>query len=172
MDLRVERTRHNIINAFIQLRAKKPIEKITVTELAETAVINKATFYLHYKDIYDLSDQLEDEVLENAVSALSVDALLGGDSVKQLAAILTSQSALFATLFSGSRTDVAAHKLDRLIKEQVFLQHPEWEHDLTVNVKLSAVIYGCFHACAQYQSADFETVISALNDFTAGITLE
>ncbi len=172
MDLRIERTKRNIINAFIQLRAQKPIEKITVKELAEAAVINKATFYLHYKDIYDLSDRLEDEILENAVSALSVDALLGADSVKQLAAIFTSPGALFTTLFSGSRTDVAAHKLDRLIKKRVFLQHPEWEHDLAVNVKLSAMIYGSFHACSQYQNEDFEAVISALSDFSSGITLE
>ncbi len=171
MDLRIERTKRNIMNAFIELRAKRPIEKITVKELAEIAVINKATFYLHYKDIYDLSDQLEDEVLKNAVSALSVDALLSADSVKQLAAIFTSPGALFTTLFSGSRTDVAAHKLDRLIKERVFLQHPEWEHDLAVNVKLSAMIYGCFHAFSQYQTADFEAVISAFSDFSTGIVV-
>lgn len=48
MDLRIERTRKSIINAFIELRAHKPIEKITVKELAERAYINKATFYSHY----------------------------------------------------------------------------------------------------------------------------
>ena len=55
MDLRIQKTRNSIINAFLELRSRKPIEKITVTELAELAVINKATFYKHYKDIYDLS---------------------------------------------------------------------------------------------------------------------
>ena len=56
MDLRIERTRKCIKDAFIELRKSKPIEKITVKELAALASINKATFYSHYNDIYDLSD--------------------------------------------------------------------------------------------------------------------
>lgn len=53
-DLRVRRTKMNIENAFLELLKERPIEKITVTELAERAMINKGTFYLHYQDIYDL----------------------------------------------------------------------------------------------------------------------
>ena len=56
MDLRTERTKRSIANAFLELRKQKDIEKITVKELAELAYINKATFYTHYHDIYDLSD--------------------------------------------------------------------------------------------------------------------
>ncbi len=171
MDLRIERTRRNIINAFLQLRAKKPIEKITVTELAETAVINKATFYLHYKDIYDLSDRLEDEILAKALAAVPTDALLQMDGTIQLAEALAAQGTLFNTLFSGSRADVAVHKLDRAIKERVFALRPEWREDLAVNVKLTALIYGGFHAYFRYQREDFDTVISALNDFSSGVAL-
>ena len=68
MDLRKQRTKNSIINAFIQLRTKKPLEKITVKELAELAYINKATFYTYYQDIYDLSEQLEDEAITNMLN--------------------------------------------------------------------------------------------------------
>ena len=34
MDLRIQKTRAAIKSAFLELRRKKPIEKITVTELA------------------------------------------------------------------------------------------------------------------------------------------
>ena len=70
MDLRVERTRKSIHNAFIQLRSKKPLEKISVKELSELAVINKATFYAHYRDIYDLSDKLEDELIASIIKTI------------------------------------------------------------------------------------------------------
>lgn len=60
MDLRIQKTRAAIKSAFLELRRKKPIEKITVTELAKLAEINKATFYLHYSDIYSLADEMED----------------------------------------------------------------------------------------------------------------
>lgn len=70
MDLRVKRTRINITNAFIELRSRKPIEKITIKELSELAFINKATFYQHYKDIYDLSETLETELINNIVRSI------------------------------------------------------------------------------------------------------
>lgn len=53
-DLRVIKTKNNIRAVFEDLLTKKPIEKITVTELAELALINKGTFYHHYNDIYAL----------------------------------------------------------------------------------------------------------------------
>ena len=47
-DLRVRKTKRNIKHALAQLLQTKPLNKITVTEIAKTAEINKGTFYLHY----------------------------------------------------------------------------------------------------------------------------
>ena len=71
MDLRVKKTKSAIINSFLELRSKKPLERITVKELSDFAQINKATFYLHYKDIYDLSESLEEELLDNVLDRIS-----------------------------------------------------------------------------------------------------
>ncbi|MBR2547635.1 MAG: TetR/AcrR family transcriptional regulator [Eubacterium sp.] len=57
LDLRVIKTLDSIETALITLLKTRPIDRITVTELAHTARINKGTFYLHYTDIYDLYDQ-------------------------------------------------------------------------------------------------------------------
>ena len=57
-DLRVIKTRACIERALLELLETKPIEKITVAELARTAQINKGTFYLHYLDIMDLHTKL------------------------------------------------------------------------------------------------------------------
>ena len=53
-DLRVIKTQRAIHDAFLSLLRTKPLAKISVTELARIAEINKGTFYLHYRDIYDL----------------------------------------------------------------------------------------------------------------------
>ena len=58
MDLRIIKTKRSIRNALFQLLSQKPLEQITVRELAQQAEINKGTFYLHYHDIYDLVHQL------------------------------------------------------------------------------------------------------------------
>ena len=43
MDIRIEKTERAIRNAFLELRAAKPLEKITVKELCSLACINKST---------------------------------------------------------------------------------------------------------------------------------
>ena len=54
MDLREKKTRKSIQEAFLALRAHKPVERITVRELTELAQVSKSTFYVHYQDIYVL----------------------------------------------------------------------------------------------------------------------
>ena len=68
MDLRITKTRAAVKNAFLELRAEKPLEKITVKELSTAANINKATFYLHYRDIFDLSEKYAEIFAYFAVS--------------------------------------------------------------------------------------------------------
>ena len=65
MDLRVIKTKKNIREAFLELRRKHSLDEIKVTTLCEKAMVNKTTFYNHYQDIYELSKELEKEVLDN-----------------------------------------------------------------------------------------------------------
>lgn len=70
MDKRIEKTQKAIKEAFIKLRAKKPLEKISIKELCEIAYINKSTFYSHYENIYALSDALEYELVLSIISSI------------------------------------------------------------------------------------------------------
>lgn len=70
-DLRVVKTKRNIKSVMMELLKKKPIEKITVTELASHALINKGTFYHHYSDIYDLYQELVSDFIENTIGSLN-----------------------------------------------------------------------------------------------------
>ena len=65
MDLRVMKTKKNIREAFLELRKKHSLDDIKVNALCEKALINKTTFYNHYQDIYELSEELEAEVLDD-----------------------------------------------------------------------------------------------------------
>ncbi|MBE6469922.1 MAG: TetR/AcrR family transcriptional regulator [Coriobacteriaceae bacterium] len=70
-----EQTRANLREAFWSLYLEKPIDKITIREITDRAGYNRATFYLYYRDVYDLFGQIEDEVLEG-VRALVDEELL------------------------------------------------------------------------------------------------
>ncbi|MDW4407547.1 TetR family transcriptional regulator [Staphylococcus saprophyticus] len=65
-DLRVIKTRKSIMQAFIKLSDEKDFKNITVKDIAQEALINRATFYYHFSDIYDLLDKvLAEELLIN-----------------------------------------------------------------------------------------------------------
>ena len=62
-DPRVLRTRKLIMDAFIELSGKKEFKDITVKDITTEAMINRATFYYHFEDIYDLLEKVLSEVL-------------------------------------------------------------------------------------------------------------
>jgi AcrR family transcriptional regulator len=54
-DMRWQRTERHILRAFRDQLTERPLNKISVTQLAAESEINKATFYLHYADVYELA---------------------------------------------------------------------------------------------------------------------
>jgi AcrR family transcriptional regulator len=56
VDPRVKRTRELIVRAFGELVAEKGHRGLTVQEIAERATVNRATFYDHFRDQYELLD--------------------------------------------------------------------------------------------------------------------
>ena len=69
-DRRIRKTKQLLRQSFASLLAEKPLEDITVKELTEHADINRGTFYCHYKDIYDLKDQIERELFDEFVAVI------------------------------------------------------------------------------------------------------
>jgi AcrR family transcriptional regulator len=64
VDRRVKKTKLQLRLALMELMCEKPQKHISVRELAERADINRGTFYIHYKDVSDLLQQLEDEMAD------------------------------------------------------------------------------------------------------------
>ncbi|MCD7784502.1 MAG: TetR/AcrR family transcriptional regulator [Oscillospiraceae bacterium] len=62
---RVLVTKKLISEALLKLLETKSIEKVTITELCETAHVNRSTFYHHYTSQYDVLTEIEDEKVED-----------------------------------------------------------------------------------------------------------
>ena len=102
MDRRIQRTRNSLFSAFIELRATKPVEKITVKELTEKANISKQTFYLHFQDIYDLSEYLENDALLSLIGDIPNPEYMltnPAEASRQLCNAFINQGHLFSILF-------------------------------------------------------------------------
>ncbi|HJF64954.1 MAG TPA: TetR/AcrR family transcriptional regulator [Slackia equolifaciens] len=63
-------TRRNLQQAFWSLYSERPITKISIKEITDRAGYNRGTFYLYYRDVYDILDQMEQEILD------TIDALI------------------------------------------------------------------------------------------------
>ena len=72
MDRRARRTQSKLKEALITLMKNKDINQITVKELAELADINRKTFYLHYRDIFDMLDNVKQDLLEEFTQVISL----------------------------------------------------------------------------------------------------
>ena len=66
MDRRIRYTKMFLKDSLLELLQKKPLSRITVTELCQMAEINRSTYYVYYKDPLD---QLESLVTENSFSS-------------------------------------------------------------------------------------------------------
>lgn len=64
-------TRNNFIQAFCELYETKPIEKITVKEVAERAGYSRTTFYNYFKDVYDLLQYIEDSFISQLMNIIT-----------------------------------------------------------------------------------------------------
>lgn len=100
--------------------------------MCEKAQINKSTFYSHYKDIYDLSDQLETEVVTSVIEAIPNPANCLEDPAvlaKNLFLGYLSRDSIIRILFSGTRAGELVRKVEYQLKKILFEAHPEYKQD-------------------------------------------
>ena len=64
-DRRTRYTKQSIKDTFLDLLKQKHFTKITVTELCRVSEINRGTFYLHYYDIYDVLDDILNDMTQD-----------------------------------------------------------------------------------------------------------
>ncbi len=155
------KSKKRIINAFIELRAKKPLEKITVIELCEKADVNKSTFYTYYHDIYDLSDQLEEEMMQSIINSLPSPEMMfekPGEFARHLANAYHANYALISILFSGSRSANLPRRIEQSIKDLYYSIYPDKKNDIHTDITLSYKIYGGYYAYFNNENADTDKI--------------
>ena len=170
MDIRIEKTERAIRNAFLELRAAKPLEKITVKELCSLACINKSTFYSHYKDIYDLSDQLETDVVASVIEAIPNPQNCLEDPavlVKNMFLGYLSRDTIIRILFSGTRAGELVRKVEYQLKKILFDAHSEYKQDPSVNVVLSYTVYGGYYAFFENRQYGDATVVDIISQISS-----
>ena len=172
MDIRVKRTKTSIINAFLELCAKKPPERITVKELADIAGISKATFYLHYKDIYDLLEHLENDMFERVFDSIAhPNSVLSEPKlfIRELVEGFVANKPFIDVIFGMDRRNVLADKIEREVRGFIFDKYPQYKDSPELNISLTYMIKGGYYAYAENSAHGAEQVTASIGEIAEGI---
>lgn len=70
-EINSQNTKIMLAETLLSLLEKKPISKITVSEIVSLCDINRKTFYYHFQDVYDLLEWHLDTELQKAMNTLN-----------------------------------------------------------------------------------------------------
>lgn len=82
-DLRVIKTKQAIFRAFVDLTLEKDLATITVQDIAQRALINRSTFYSHFKDKQDVLDQVFAFALQPLLGSIEDNIVEAGNVIRE-----------------------------------------------------------------------------------------
>lgn len=91
-DKRVIKTKAGIKDAFMRLMTENELSKITVSDIAAKALVNRSTFYLHYGEVDDVMKEIEAE-MANRIE-VCIDSFDISDIYGSICAMLTTFTAV------------------------------------------------------------------------------
>lgn len=99
-------TRENIMQAFWGLYCQKKIDHISIKEVTDKAGYHRSTFYEYFVDIYDVLNQLEDQLLakikNEVIQSLYIESNI---NIVQIVADLYSAQGKYLSVLLGERGD-------------------------------------------------------------------
>ena len=102
-------TEKAIQEAFVKLLNERPLDKITVREIAGECGINRNTFYYHYHDIYDLLESLLHLEEKRIVANVATIQTLQQSFEESMRFVLLNRQAVYHVYYSVSRDVLTAY---------------------------------------------------------------
>ena len=150
-DRRVRRTKKLLTQALTQLLQEKQITEITVKELTDLADMNRGTFYLYYKDMFDMLEKIEDGMFEALDAIVSLHE---HDDVSQqtkpilldLFCFIEDNQEMCRVLLSPHGDMNFLHRLNEVVREKCLKAWPDIRKEkgeADFDYHYSFVVFGC-----------------------------
>ena len=150
-DRRVRRTKKLLTQALTQLLQENQINEITVKELTDLADMNRGTFYLYYKDMFDMLEKIEDGMFEALDEIVSLHE--HGDVSQQTKPILLDlfhfieeNQEMCRVLLSPHGDMNFLHRLNEVVREKCLKAWPDIRKEkgeADFDYHYSFVVFGC-----------------------------
>ena len=150
-DRRVRRTRKILTQALTELLQQKQVNEITVKELTDLADMNRGTFYLYYKDIYDMLEKIQDEMFTklNAIFALRENEQVTEQTkpiLLDLFRFIEENQEMCRVLLSPNGDMSFLHRLNEVLREKclhLYLGSEPVANEKDFDYRYSFMVYGC-----------------------------
>lgn len=150
-DRRVRRTKKLLTQALTQLLQEKQINEITVKELTDLADMNRGTFYLYYKDMFDMLEKIEDGMFAALDAIVSLHE---HDDVSQqtkpilldLFRFIQDNQEMCRVLLSPHGDMNFLHRLNEVVREKCLKAWPnirKEKGEADFDYHYSFVVFGC-----------------------------
>ena len=180
-DPRVLRTRKLIMDSFMELSGQKEFKDITVKDITTEAMINRATFYYHFQDIYDLLEKVLSEVLLVNLNYSNFEkGELNEELIIQIfAAITTFQKSLSNRCHRGYEDTIS-----RIIREhleilfyKILLKQHNTKEDAALKTTAVILSWGIYGASMEWRKNSMNTspeefIKLSIPYILSGITLD
>lgn len=172
MDPRVLRTRKLIMDAFIDLSMRKDFKNITIKDITTAATVNRATFYYHFMDKYDLLEKvLSESIMREVIQEVSAHEEINR---KTLEAIFYSVIKFLTSLNNQCQKSYEAFtpQIETIFKYELQIFFLEWGQKQWSNrnkmeieavaVMLSWALYGAANHWMDNQTTQPEDYVKQL----------
>lgn len=124
IDRRVLKTKKAIRISFADLLSEKELNAITVKDITDRADINRKTFYNYYSGVYQVIDEIENElisILDDAVNDIDFQEAMKNPQpiFEKLTAIINSDIEFYGYLLKMNGNVSLVSKISDLLKGKV-----------------------------------------------------
>lgn len=148
-DRRVRKTKRALRQGYAKLLLQKSAKEISVKELTDLVDLHRGTFYLHYRDIFELQEEIENGVIAEFNSIVeSCPCHSDGNDIYPLALSLLG--------YVAENADLCAALLGR-------------GSGLSLVEKLTDIIYErCYRDCIEAYGPEHEVEVAYFGSFVVG----
>lgn len=128
-DARVRYTRRVIKESLLRLLEDRPVNRITVKEVCEAAQINRATFYAHFTDCFDVLNQMENDLLSDFERSLSFASVVDVvDMIERIYAMIDQNAEVCRVLIFQNKDSSLTAKMIAMAHDKTIVR---WKEQLT-----------------------------------------
>ncbi|MBQ0140249.1 MAG: TetR family transcriptional regulator [Kurthia sp.] len=149
-DPRAIRTRKLLVDAFQQLIRIKNFEQITVKDITELATVNRATFYAHFVDKFEMLDEVLGQQLKEIMAThFTCHSQLDEQTIQRMfCSIIDVHQQMESSCRRGynSLHAIIEEKVKEMLIQVILPMLPADKHQKTKAMMFSWALYGAYES--------------------------